>query len=202
MENFEIDMQKRVLVSEDEARGDLSGWRTPLMAAVLADHHRMVRILLRHPKIDVNRRAGYGNTNLMIARSRLVVAALCKHRDLDIHLCNDFGETALEIFMKLGYANAIEALAKHPDFNANQRNRWNETPLIAAVRMRDVMVVAALLRIPSTDLDARDEDGLNAMDIAIRLDHSPLRRLLSTPPAAVGDSVDWSEDLSVALIQA
>ena len=203
MENFHIDMQMLVdVVLFSGRRLDIDPNKcTPLMAAVIQDHHRIVRILLRHPNIDINHRTGYGNTNLMRASGGLVVTALCKHKDLDIHLRNNLGETALEIFMKLGHISAIEALAKHPTFNANQRNRWKETPLIAAVRMRDVDVVEALLRIPSTDIDARDEDGLNAMDIATRLDHGTLIKLLSSPPTGASRSVDLSEDLSVALIR-
>lgn len=105
--------------------------------------------------------------------SGFTVAALCKHKDLDIHLRNWLGEMALDIFVELGNARPIEELAKHPLSNVNQRNRWRETPLITAVRLRQVEVVEVLLRILSVYLEACDEDGLSAPEVADRLDHGP-----------------------------
>ncbi|KAL2833600.1 ankyrin repeat-containing domain protein [Aspergillus pseudoustus] len=137
-----------------------------------------------------------------IADSEPAVTALCKHKDLDIHLRNNLGETALEIFVKNGHATAIKALAKHPKFRVNQRNRWGETALLSAVRLRSVQVARALLTLPGIDVEACDESGLTALDLARRLDHGPLKSLLS--PRLDRVNTEWREemeDMSVALIR-
>lgn len=176
IENLQVDINHRRSHGSD---WNLDAENTPLMAAAARGFHRTIKALLRHPDIDVNLRDFYGNTPLMLAGSGLAVAALCKDRDLNIHLRNSLGETALEIFVKVGDTHGIQELAKHRRFDVNQRNRWNETPLITAVRLREVQVVEVLLQIPSIDLEARDEDGLSALEIANRMDHEPLKISLS-----------------------
>ncbi|KAJ5627801.1 hypothetical protein N7490_010029 [Penicillium lividum] len=197
LQNFPIDIHH----SRVCAYSGLVPSNAPLMTAAIMGHHRVIKVILRHPELDVNFQTKSGDTALMQAYSGSALAALCKHKHLNIHLRNRLGETALDLFVKMGHASGIKELAKHLDFNANQRNRWRETPLITAVRMRQVEVVRVLLRVPSIDVKACDEDGLSALEIANRLDHEPLRKMLTTRTETTkGDFVEL-EDLSVALIR-
>ncbi|KAK5790629.1 hypothetical protein VI817_007916 [Penicillium citrinum] len=199
LENFQVDINHR------RVHPDWPFFReenTPLLVAAREGYHRVVEALLRHPEIDVNARDDFGNTALMRPGSNLVVAALCRHKHLNIHLRNQLGETALYYFIKTGSAGAIREMAKRPDFNVNERSYWRETPLIAAVRLGYDEVVRVLMRVPSIDLDACDEDGLNALDFADRAGHGFLRRLLSTHTDTTTETLeDCMENLSVALIR-
>ncbi|KAJ5115835.1 hypothetical protein N7456_000183 [Penicillium angulare] len=201
LDNLEVDINTRHSFSGPDHQPPEKPDVTVLMTAAIRGYHRVIKALLQHPNIDVNAKAYYGNTALMQAGSSLAVAALCKHGDLDIHIPNQLGETALDIFVKCGFESEIEELSNHPRFDPNRRNRWGETPMITAVRLREVSVVKVLLRVPFTDLDVRDNDGLTALEVATRLDHSPLMRLLSrSADDRDVDLVERMENLSVAMI--
>lgn len=72
---------------------------------------------------------------------------------------------------------------------------------MAAVRLRRVEVVRVLLQATYIDVNACDESGSNALDIAKRLDHEPLIRLLSQRNGNITDSPqEMMVDMSTALL--
>ena len=116
----------------------------------------------------------------------VTAAELCKHKDINVNLRNEFGLSALDIAVREGSIEVLDVLLQRHDVLVNEGARWSETsssrfgetPLITATRERRVEVVKVPLRDDRVKRDIRDADGLTALDITIRMDHELLIKAL------------------------
>lgn len=172
-----------------------AGYGEPLLTELVGSAGAYTtEVFLKRPEIEVNIMNSFGETALMIAAhedNAHAAEALCKHRDIDIYLRNNLGHTAFDIAVLEGSVEVVKVMLKHTDIDINKPMRnmqWSETPLIAAVRTRNFDVVLILLADKRVNLWARDASGLTALDIATRLDHAPLIRILDGLGMVGGES--------------
>lgn len=111
------------------------------LAADSAEVPRM-RLLLAHPRIDVNIQDTRGFTPLMVAcenfhrdvRRAEVVRTLLSHPEIEVNRQNEDGSTALMIARLCGFGEAVRALMARDDVDLNLRNVRGETALVIAAR--------------------------------------------------------------------
>ncbi|KAG8176485.1 hypothetical protein JTE90_017540 [Oedothorax gibbosus] len=144
-------------------RADSDIGKTPLHLAVDEKHVEVVRLLLDHPKIDVNAKDKYGEFPLWLAvenNDEITVGMLLNHLVIDVNARYIFHDhlTALHDATDKENEEIVRLLLKHPkiDVNAKEKHR-NFTPLNVAVRRNAVEVVKAILEHKRVDVNATDK---------------------------------------------
>jgi ankyrin repeat protein len=94
------------------------------MEAVSMENIEIIKELLKHPLINVNKEDDTGDTPLMEAVDRGLIEAakeLLKHPDIDVNIQNIHQETALIKAVKSRYAgiDVIKELLAHPDIDVD-----------------------------------------------------------------------------------
>lgn len=129
----------------------------PLYLASKANNSAIVRILLEHSEIEVNKKVG--GTNALLAATREgnaeVVRVLLQHSDIDTNI-EEIGNTgnALFIASETGHSKIVKELLLQPQIEVNKRFRIeNITALEVASKKSYLHVVKMLLRCPKTKID-------------------------------------------------
>jgi len=113
---------------------------TPLMYAMRSGSPKSVKLLLGHPKIDVNFQNKDGRTALI--------------------------EVITHIKWFKGFEKEIEILLTHPDIDVNLQDEWGWTALIYAAMYRNEKVVELLLNHPGIDVTLKNEHNQTAWEKA------------------------------------
>ena len=166
---------------------DHNGW-TP--AAWTLDHPTRPEnliILLRHGKIDVNRRDGTNGRSLLSwiasygvdskAQVRMV-EALVHHDGTDLEARDAGGRTPLSEAAGAGSLEVARMLIATGKVDVNARDQHGQTPLMWATRGGYDDMVQLLLACPDIDVDVKDGHGVAAMEIASRFGRGEITAVL------------------------
>ena len=118
---------------------------TPLMGAILYGHNEIVKMLLRHHKIDVN---GGTQSNLATVNPPLMVASF------------------------LNNTIAVQHLLEHSQVNVNIRAYGGESPLTAAAICGNLKMLRLFLQHPKIEINTQDHHGRTALFHAAQRGHS------------------------------
>lgn len=137
----------------------------------------LVDLLLSHKDVEVDVIDEYGESPLHRAAyyGHLDVVKLLLARS-DVKRANISGATALHIAAYYGRAAFVEYLLSYDEGLVNVPDNRGDTPLQIAARYDRLDVVKLL--IPLSNLDYKNKDGKNALDVAISRGHSEVAELL------------------------
>ena len=139
---------------------------TPLHLAVESKNAVVVRMLLKHPGIDVNKKAlGASEDTVMHMailsqpyaqdldpRIRLtIVRELLMHPGIDVNLPDQMGCTALHYAVSIGDIDILTALLQHEGIDVNILHIYGHGILPFAARFGRLDVIEALLCCPQLD---------------------------------------------------
>lgn len=133
---------------------------TPLtQASSLGKYYAIFTELLKHPKIDVNKKSDGGLTPLMHAcasGSFDMVKDLLARPEINVNSLSCLG-TALQIACHYGYRlNVVNELLKKPNINLNEK-RGSGSAIMCAVRDKHFDIVDRLLDCEGIDLTSKDD---------------------------------------------
>ena len=148
---------------------------TPLMEAIRENAMRSLQVLLDHPKIDIEAAANNGDTALMIAsftRNTAAVKALLAHgAEVNRH-----GWTPLHYAAAVGDVEIVQLLLdKSAYVDAESPNKT--TPLMMAARGGQTNVAKVLIE-AGADVALKNDQGLNAVDFALKNEHRDTAELI------------------------
>ena len=131
-------------------RAKRAGWGCmPLTAAAEGGHEEVVRVLVKRPDIDVNRKTGRGWTALMCAAWRGhvgVVRVLLEMPGTDVNSASQNGLTALSLAFSFGHMEVVEVLVAVPGVDVRRSiDQWGRTPLAVARCRKGYAHIVALL---------------------------------------------------------
>ncbi len=156
---------------------------TPLMIAIREKSMRSLQVLLASPKIDIEASANNGDTALMIAsytHNTEAVKALLAH-DAEV---NRHGWAPLHYAAAVGDADIVKLLLdKSAYIDAESPNKT--TPLMMAARGGQTETAKVLIE-AGADVSLKNDQGLNAVDVALKNDHRDtadlIKSALKPPP--------------------
>ena len=151
----------------------------------------IVRTLFEH-KADVNTRTYSGNTPLKLAaicNHDNVVHALLSNSQCLVDAKGYYGFTALHYSCKSGRVGLVRTLVNH-NADVNARTDNGDTPLTLAAKHRLGIVVHALLSDSQCLVDAKGQDGFNALHYSCRYDHVDIVKILVNHMADVNARTD------------
>lgn len=175
---------------------------SPLLLATQASYENIVRILLLHPSIDVNKAQEDGDSG----STPLYWAALSKDRVSIFHMllahpsidANKMGESEtgpiapLQLLVSNGGNMAVDlvrALLSHPEIDVNCQGSYNDAPLLACLHGKEsscIEIVKLLLAHPKIDpmktSDSEYDDGENALITALQRGYTDILELLLAHP--------------------
>jgi ankyrin repeat protein len=102
--------------------------------------NKIVKILLKHPKININSQDENGYTALLISVTNLTnsmtketTEILLSHPNIDINICDNEKLTVLMSAVVYSSDEIVEILLKHPNININKRDSDGRTALLIAI---------------------------------------------------------------------
>lgn len=154
---------------------------TVLMIALREDAHNVINELVRHPQIDLERKAPNGNTALMLASFRrnkpAVLAMLARGA-----IVTRPGWTALHYAAASGDTDIAAVLLEHSAY-IDAESPSKLTPLMIAAREGKAAVAELLLR-EGADASLVDSERLTARQIALRAGHEDIAGIIGKHLAA------------------
>lgn len=137
---------------------------TPLMNAVMQDHHEIAEMLLKAGARVSDRTAESGMNAMYYAGRAPGCIDLLLQYGADINEKTANGETALVNAVSNGHTEgALKLIDRGADIECLDWAKW--TPLVSAAYRGDAATCVALLR-AGADMNARGFQGLNALDVA------------------------------------
>jgi ankyrin repeat protein len=141
----------------------------------LIECENLLKMLLNHPKLDVNFCDGNGVTALMLAfnkktnaRLESMIKILLDHPKINVNLQNNEGQTALIIASsKKSNVNSVKMLLDHPKIDVNLRTTSGWTALMKASKYNE-NTVKLLLDHPEIDVNLQNPNGWTALTLASR----------------------------------
>ena len=173
-------------------------YRTPLMNAAKNGHPEVVKLLIDHPKLEVNKEDGRGNTALMLASAQGnsdVVQILLQNTLIDVNKRDNDGWTALCFAAYGGNLETVKLLKEHAKIDVNRGD--NVFPLYMASEKGNLEMVKLLLSDPRIDVNKQTHLGGNsALSTACENGHSEVMKLLlSQPKINALQFYSWSGNL-------
>jgi ankyrin repeat protein len=166
------------------------GWvtstqRTALHYAASLGHSEMCRVLLYHGA-DINAETKGGNTPLMVSllRPDETYKVFLNHPDVDVHIQNRQGDTALHMAIDQGNIAAVDGLLPMIDETINEVNNEGETAVCLAVQLYDhvgaAKVVNTLLQSRFINPSLQDFNGKTPLHYAVLEGNLAVCKLLAT----------------------
>ena len=150
----------------DAERGE-----TGLILALREGHPAVASLLMKAPGIDLEAKARNGDTALMIAAYKSNKAAVQALLALDAQV-NRVGWTALHYAATVG-ANEIVQLLLDASAYIDAESPNQTTPLMMAARGGHILTVKLLLD-EGADATLKNDQGLSALDLAKKFDHTDI----------------------------
>ena len=165
---------------------------TALMCAVKEGQNSIVTLLLKHPRIDVNKKDMDGGTTLHRAAEydhprahSNAMALLLEHPKIDINSTDECGETALHRAVEHDNIKAVKLLlSDHRLTTANHiaisniNSGW--TPIMQAIKQNSMEVLPLLANNLSINLDTRDHRG-RTLERAARWHQKLIKKIIQLP---------------------
>jgi ankyrin repeat protein len=151
-ENHDIDINKLCKIFPNKK------WTaTTLYIASKNNNHDVVKILLEHPDIDINKKSIAEETPLWVAARNDCeeVARLLLEHGADINLADYLGQTPLYIAVRNNSEEVINILLTYSSVNINQADNNGKTPLMIAIK-HDNFEAAKLLLEYGADINLKD----------------------------------------------
>lgn len=166
--------------------------RTAFSSAARMGHVPVFKLLLEVASVNIDSRCKEGRTALSYAAGNgheAIVELLLASGKVDIESSDKYGGTPLSFAVRKGHVGILKLLFGYckmkrqdqgmmVDIVFNRENCLGERPLHAAVLANAFEVVEFLLSIDEVDLEATEEMGATALDIARRRNHVILIELL------------------------
>jgi ankyrin repeat protein len=108
---------------------------TALIAVSLEGHTEMVKFLLGHKDIDVNKQDKYGRTALWYASSKghtEIVKIFLENRNINVNQQDKYGINALMKATSSEKKEIVQLLLRNKDINVNQQDEYGRTALMWA----------------------------------------------------------------------
>ncbi|KAI2489351.1 serine/threonine kinase [Fragilaria crotonensis] len=141
----------------------------------MASHHghlEVVRALLQHDNVDVNRQRTSGATALFMASHEGhvdVVRELLQNSKVDVNILGtDDCYTALHAASVFGGLAVFRELLHHSKVNVNAKNKDGDSALSMASQHNNLHVVGELLQNDNVDVNAQNKNGETALFKASR----------------------------------
>ncbi|MBR1979004.1 MAG: ankyrin repeat domain-containing protein [Akkermansia sp.] len=151
---------------------------SPLLAATLAGHTKLVKIILEKKIFDINATNNLGATALrcaVTANKPEIVKMLLAQPGIDVNKANNSGNTALHKAAAKGYTKCLDLLLAAKGINIHARNRNGETPMFWALRELHRDCILNLQK-----AGAKPEGSAHELAIAaLRGNHNKVRDLIS-----------------------
>ncbi|KAH6893754.1 hypothetical protein BKA70DRAFT_831946 [Coprinopsis sp. MPI-PUGE-AT-0042] len=160
---------------------------TPLSLAGLQNSQTTMKELLALPHILVNA-SGHGGQTALVAVSKAgqydAATLLLADPRISVNQADENGWTPLIVASALGQVAVATRLLGHPSIEVNRADNFRKTPLIWASQKGEEQIVRLLLdqRKTKISINARDEDGLTALESAMFYNHKPVYNLLLPHP--------------------
>lgn len=145
----------------------------PIMHAIWNKRVELIKLLLSHPRIELNRLVCEGDESkysiLMIAirNSTLeILQLLISHPKINVNFSNYDRFTPLMMASKEDYPKAVKLLLSHPKINVNIADHNGNTALIFASKYHNSEVVRELLSHPMIDISIMNYQCQDALYFA------------------------------------
>ena len=145
-----------------------------LMLAVMWSYKDIIKLLLLNVKCDYNYLNEKGQNVLYTAVSHLnkkIIKLLIRYSPVNIDHCDDAGDSVLGFLCSIvNYNNRrskkIMKLLLDAGANVNIQGKTHRlTPLMIACKHGNYRAIKLLLKDPNIDLDLKNADGKNALDL-------------------------------------
>ncbi|CUS06767.1 unnamed protein product [Tuber aestivum] len=147
------------------------GWKTPLLAAVSSGNAEMVRILLGHPRTDVNLRVHFRYTPIALAASNgnvSVFRLLIQDPRVDPNRFGSSGENPLLNGARSGEISIVRELLADPRVDVNVVSRDLESAIHTAARYGHPHILRLLVEDGRIDVNALSGCGCTPLELAIK----------------------------------
>ena len=158
---------------------------TILYSASQMGYKDLVRTLIGHKEIDVNKPAVVGKTALYISSERghgKVVDELLRHQNIDVNKADSAGISPLQVAIKNGHHKIVQYLIKHKKMEPNQADYNDITALMDAARKGDLKIIREVLSHPQLDANKGTWEGMTALFFACELGKTEVVKLLLRCP--------------------
>ena len=131
-------------------------------------HEQVVRVLLSHPALDVNRVQTRSSMSALFMASQnghpACVKLLLAHPAIDVNRAKQTGATPLYIAAAAGHRACVELLIAHPTIDVNKAERQlGAAPLLIAATLGKAACVELLLAHPAINVNQVDQTGATAL---------------------------------------
>ena len=147
-------IDKLIEINSDKNSLQDEGLLPSLSTECKKGHQQLIKFLLEHKKLDVNRPANKGAMLLCMASWEgdvETVRLLLAHERVDVNKCLDDGATPLFIACQQGHIEVVKSLLADPMVDVNKSLDEGATPLFIACQQGQVEVVKLLLSDPRFD---------------------------------------------------
>lgn len=171
------------------------GYSQPILQYLIGrNYDTLFKVLLAHPKIDVNAVNSDNQSCLQVAylqENMDCFKLLIEHPKIDVNYNDPSYHCSL--LVKLAGAKytykpiqykAIELLLRHPKIDVNSIDKEGKTALHYAIDLGSRKMVTSLLAHPKIDVNIKNNDGLVPLQVAVRnkpKDYDIIEQLLKHP---------------------
>lgn len=127
-----------------------------------------IKLLLSHPKINVNIKDEDNNFPLLTAIPQ-ITELLLAHPKINVNIKGKSGNTALHKMCNFADYEIINLLLAHPKINVNEQNIRGETPLYQSCLSRKNKVTKLLLAHPNIDVNVKNIENKSPLKIVCEL---------------------------------
>jgi ankyrin repeat protein len=137
-------------------------------------HIEVVKLLLAHPQIDVNRIGKDSENSLYLAAQNGyadIVKLLLKHPNIDVNIANRYGYSPLYIASENNHAKIVKLLLNFPKIDPNKSDVQRLSPLHIACLKGHIDIVKLLLKHPNIEVNRPTITGDTPLYLAVEKGH-------------------------------
>ena len=165
---------------------DMRLWFCPLAVASSTNKEKVVDLLLKHPKINVNIQNVEQQSSLHIAIMSghiNIVKKLLKHPDINVNAQNNRFETPLILSIIFGRNIEIsKMLLKKPMIDVNLRSDEDKTAFMYACEIGHIPAVEMLMKHKDININEQNYEGKTSLMIAIEFGEFECAKMLLNHP--------------------
>jgi len=160
------------------------GW-APLHVAVIFDQLESVKLLVKHPKIDLCKAQEALNTpaSLAVLNNRFeILKYFITNKLIDVTRSNTLGYCLIHSAAAQGCIKALELLLKQKETNVNIEGNNGFTPLHLAILANQLEAVKVLILQPDIDINKKNDFGNAPIHLALSARNLAILALLCNQP--------------------